>query len=119
MSDVPPEIVLDEREGEIHSGGDTGRRPHLSVPDENGFAVDLDARMCPDELPLAAQWVVTLRPSTSPAAAGRNTLLHTACRSTRAPRRRQHSSTPRTHMVFDAAKSSIRISRRADDSTAV
>ena len=42
-ANVPSEIVVDQREREIHAGGHTGRRPHVAVAYEDRVGVDRDA----------------------------------------------------------------------------
>ena len=77
LGDVAAVVGFDHRQGQIDPGGDSGRRPHVSVAAVDGVGIDRDPRVLVGQLPCAAQWVVTVRPSSRPASAAMNAPVHT------------------------------------------
>src|SRR5215207_293729 len=48
--DLAAEVLLDERQREVHAGGDARRGGHVAVADEDLVGLDLDLRMAPPKL---------------------------------------------------------------------
>ena len=76
--DVAAEVVVDEREREVHARGHARRRPHVAVAHEDRIGLDGRPSGCRRaRTSHARQCVVARRPSSSPAAASTNAPVHT------------------------------------------
>ena len=69
LSHLDAEILLYEGESEVDTGGDARARRVLAVPDVDRIGVDHERRESGRQLLRTRQWVVTRRPSSSPASA--------------------------------------------------
>ena len=77
MRDVPAQVVFHQGERQVQACRHPGRRPQPPVPDEDGVAVHGQPGVLAGQLPARPQWLVTRWLVASPAAASRNTPLHT------------------------------------------
>lgn len=50
MRELGTVVGVDQREQQIDAGGDTGRGPHVAVPEEDLVRLDLHVRVPPGEL---------------------------------------------------------------------
>ena len=121
--DVAAEVVVDEREREVHARGHAGRRPDVAVAHEDRIGVDGDVRVARARASShARQCVVARRPSSRPAAASTNAPVHTDAtrrlrRASRAHRtRRARRRSPRRSAPSPPTTTSVSIGPRTDAS---